>query len=181
MASLEDLAPEARDELALLARSMAENPETRAEFLRMTKKVKPGLPIPEIEIADATAKQVEAANERVRALEAKLQERDAVSDLEKARAKLLKSGKVQSEAEIEAVEKLMLEKGINSHETAADFYRLSEANAAAPAGPSYDTSVFNRKTQDMMAPFWKNPKMAARNAAAEALAELRQPRRPIGL
>ena len=45
--SLEDLSFEARDELALLARQMAEDPATRKDFLRLTKKIKPDMPIPE--------------------------------------------------------------------------------------------------------------------------------------
>ena len=36
--SLEDLSHEARDELALLARQLAENPKTRKAFLRLTKE-----------------------------------------------------------------------------------------------------------------------------------------------
>ena len=44
--SLENVSLEARDELASLSQMLAENPETRKEFLRMTKKVKPDLPIP---------------------------------------------------------------------------------------------------------------------------------------
>ena len=41
--SLEDLSFEARDELAQLARTLAENPNTRKDFLRLTKKAKPDL------------------------------------------------------------------------------------------------------------------------------------------
>ncbi len=48
--SLEDLSYEARDELALLARQLAENPKTRKAFLRLTKEAKPDMPIPELEI-----------------------------------------------------------------------------------------------------------------------------------
>jgi hypothetical protein len=68
--SLEDLTPEARDELAILARQLAENPNTRKDFLRLTKKAKPDMPIPELEIEDATNAVVQKANERVERLEA---------------------------------------------------------------------------------------------------------------
>lgn len=54
--SLEDLSLEARDELALLARQLAENPATRKDFLRLTKKNRPDMPIPELEIEDASTK-----------------------------------------------------------------------------------------------------------------------------
>jgi hypothetical protein len=57
--SLEDLTPEARDELALLAKQLSENPETRKDFLRQVKKVKPEMPIPELEIEDYTRHAVE--------------------------------------------------------------------------------------------------------------------------
>ena len=63
--SLEDLTPEARDELALLARQLAENPNTRKDFLRLTKKAKPDMPIPELEIEDSTNYAVQKANDRV--------------------------------------------------------------------------------------------------------------------
>jgi hypothetical protein len=44
--SLEDLSFEQRDELALLMKDMAENPSTRKEVLRLTKKLRPNMPIP---------------------------------------------------------------------------------------------------------------------------------------
>jgi hypothetical protein len=43
--SLEDLSFEQRDELALLMKDMAENPSTRKEVLRLTKKLRPNMPI----------------------------------------------------------------------------------------------------------------------------------------
>ena len=56
--SLENLSIEARDELAALAQQLAENPDTRKDFLRMTKKVKPDIPIPELEIEEVTTRAV---------------------------------------------------------------------------------------------------------------------------
>jgi hypothetical protein len=59
--SLEDMSNEQTLELAALARQLAENPETRKDFLRLTKKAKPDLPIPELEIEDATTNAVSKA------------------------------------------------------------------------------------------------------------------------
>ena len=73
MASLEDLTPEARDELAALARQLAENPNTRKDFLKLTKQVNPNLPVPELEIEERTEKVLTKAQERVEQLENKLQ------------------------------------------------------------------------------------------------------------
>ena len=175
--SLENLSPDARDELAALAQQLAENPATRKEFLRMTKKVKPDLPIPELEIEESTTRAVSKAEERVQALEAKLREKEAIEELQKRREQLVKKGLVKSEDDVEAVEKLMLEKGITNHETAAEYHEWMR-QAAVPTASSYNPSPV--KGFDLNK-YWKNPNQAARNEALNALNELRNPRRPIGL
>ena len=103
--SLENISPDARDELASLSQLLAENPATRKEFLRLTKKVKPDLPIPELEIEDNTNLAISKSEERVNALEAKLREKEAVEELQKRRNALVKKGYVKSEEDVEAVEK----------------------------------------------------------------------------
>ena len=120
--SLENISLEARDELAALSQMLAENPETRKDFLRMTKKVKPDLPIPELDMEDYTRNAVGKSEQRVQQLEAKLRERDAVEELQKRRSGLMKKGLIQSESEIEEVEKIMLDKKIHDHETAAQYH-----------------------------------------------------------
>ena len=175
--SLENLSPESRDELAALAQTLAENPATRKEFLRMTKKVKPDLPIPELEIEESTTRAVSKAEERVQALEAKLREKEAIETLERRRQDLMKKGLVNSEEDIQGVEKLMLEKGITNHETAAEYHQWMK-QAAVPTASSYNPSPV--KGFDLNK-YWKNPAGAARNEAMNALNELRNPRRPIGL
>ena len=114
--SLENVSLEARDELASLSQMLAENPETRKEFLRMTKKVKPDLPIPELEMEDFTRNAVNKSEQRVQALEAKLRERDAIAELQSRRNSLVKKGLISSEEEVKDVEKIMLEQGITNHE-----------------------------------------------------------------
>ena len=90
--SLEDLSFEQRDELALLMKDMAENPSTRKEVLRLTKKLRPNMPIPELEIEDYTEKKIHNAEERVAQLEAKLREKDAIGELKMRRDNLYKKG-----------------------------------------------------------------------------------------
>ena len=175
--SLENLSPESRDELAALAQTLAENPATRKEFLRMTKKVKPDLPIPELEIEESTTRAVSKAEERVQALEAKLREKEAIEALKNRRDSLVKKGLVKSEEDIEGVEKLMLEKGITNHETAAEYHQWMK-QASVPTASTYSASPVK---QFDMNKYWKNPVGAARNEAMNALNELRNPRRPIGL
>ena len=138
--SLEDLSFEARDELALLARQMAEDPATRKDFLRLTKKIKPDMPIPELEIESYTEKAVSASTRRVEELEAKLRERDALDDLDKRRQSLIKKGLIDNESQIEEIEKVMLEKGITNHEAAAEYWQWMN-QSAAPTPTGYNPSA----------------------------------------
>ena len=50
--SLENLSDGDIRELALLAKELHDNPTTRADALRLTKRIRQDLPIPEIEIQD---------------------------------------------------------------------------------------------------------------------------------
>ena len=138
------------------------------------------MPIPEIEIEESTNKVLQAAELRVQQLEAKLQEKDAREELERRRQALLKKGKVADEADIEEVEKIMLEKGITSHETAADYHKWMR-EAAAPTPTAFNMSVIDQTARDTLSAYWKNPQRAARDEAFKALHELRKNPRPIGL
>ena len=175
--SLENISLEARDELAALSQMLAENPETRKDFLRMTKKVKPDLPIPELEMEDYTRQAVNQSEQRVQQLEAKLRERDAVEELQKRRNALMKKGLIQSESEIEEVEKIMLDKKIHDHETAAQYHAWMK-QAAVPTSSGYNPSPVKQFDLNR---YWKNPAGAARTEAMNALNDLRRPNRPIGL
>lgn len=175
MASLEDLPDDVKGELALLARDLSENPATRQDFLRLTKKVRPNVPTPEIEIADAAAKTLSEANARVDSLEAKLRERDAKEELDKRRKKLVEDGKVKAE-DIPNVEKVMLEQGITNHDTAADYWNWMNKAAAPTPGSSYSPNVFDQATRDRIKPFFANPQAAAREEGMKALADIRKGR-----
>jgi len=175
--SLENVSMEARDELAALAQQLADNPATRKDFLRMTKKVKPDLPIPELDMEDYTHSAVTKSEQRVQALEAKLRERDAIEELQKRRESLMKKGLISSEDEVKDVEKIMLERGITNHETAAEFHQWMK-QAAVPTSSGYNPSAVK---QFDLNKYWKNPVNAARDEAANALRDLRKPQRPIGL
>jgi len=174
--SLENLSLEARDELASLAQTLAENPDTRKDFLRMTKKVKPGMPIPELDIEEHTNRAVAASDQRVQALEAKLRERDAQSELEKRRNNLIANKNIRKE-DIPEIEKLMLEKQIPSHDTAAEYFEYMK-QAAKPTPTGYNPSAVR---QFDLGKFWKDPRGAAQQEAVKAFADLRKPQRPIGL
>jgi len=175
--SLENLSLEAQAELAALAKSLAEDPKTRKQFLQLTKQVRPDVPIPEIEIEERTNAVLDSANKRVESLEAKLRAKDAKEELERRRNNLRTKQLAESDADIADIEKLMIEKGIANHETAAEYHSWMK-QAAAPTPSQFPQPVMSRfNTQDYM----KNPVGAARDAAHAALAEFRKNPRPIGL
>jgi len=175
--SLEDVSYEARDELASLARKLSESPETRADFLRLTKKVRPDVSMPELDIEDRTNSLLQRSEARVASLEAKLHERDAIEKLEKRRSDLMQNGFVSNRAEIQEVEKIMIEKGITNHEAAAEYHKWMK-QAATPTPTGYNP---NPMRQFDLSAFRKNPVQAAREVAAQAMTEFRRPARPIGL
>jgi hypothetical protein len=175
--SLEDLSLEARDELAMLARTLAENPNTRKDFLRLTKKAKPDMPIPELEIEDYAHAKAAESNSRVESLEAKLRERDAKDELERRRSNLIEKGLINDKSEVEEVERIMLDKGITNHEAAAEYWAWMK-QSAVPTPTGYNPSAINKFNLN---DYWKNPVQGARNEAAKALTELRKNPKAIGL
>ena len=177
MSSLEDLSYEQRDELAALAKLLADNPKTRKNFLRLTKEVNPDLVIPELQLEEYTEKRVNEADQRVMQLENKLRERDAIESLEKKRNSLKAKGFAQSDEDVEAIEKVMVEKNIPNHETAAQYWEWMK-QSAVPTPTGYNPSGLGKFD---LSQYWKNPQGAARNEAAKALTELRKNTRPIGI
>ena len=175
--SLEDLSPDAQAELAALARTLAENPTTRKQFLQLTKQVRPDVPIPEIEIEERTNSVLAQAEDRVKSLEDKLRQKEAREELQKRRDAIVRKGLVESEDDVKEVEKIMVEKGIANHETAAEYHSwMKQMSAPTPSQfPQPVMSKFNTKD------FMKNPVGAARDAAHAALNEFRKNPKPIGL
>lgn len=175
--SLENYSPEAIEELAALSKRLSEDPATRKQFLRLTKQVHPDLPVPEIEMEEAVNARASVAEQKVAQLEAKLKQREIKDELSKRRNVLKEKGYVSSDDEILEIEKLMTEKGIANHETAADYWRhMKQSAVPTPSGfPTPVMSKFDIKG------YMKNPVGAARENAAAALAELRKNPKPIGL
>jgi hypothetical protein len=176
--SLENYSPEAISELAALSKRLSEDPATRKEFLRLTKRVHPDLPVPEIEMEDAVDRRVKAAEDQVAKLQAQLKQREVREELSKRRNSLKEKGYVQSDDDILEIEKLMTEKGIANHETAADYWQKSRETAVPTANNGFPQPVMSRFD---IKGYMKNPVGAARENAAAALAELRKNPKPIGL
>jgi len=133
--SLEGMSEEAIKDLALLAKGLSENPKTRGRFLGIIKESDPTLSIPEIDIPLNIGAAVKPHIDRIAKLEREAGERDIKDNIRSRRDSLVKNKGIK-ESEIEAVEKLMVEKGISNHDTAADFF-LSERKSAAPTPSTF--------------------------------------------
>lgn len=168
---------EAQQELAILMKEMVDNPATRSETLRLVKKVRQDVPIPEVEMEDKTNRVLEEANKKVQNLEMKLREKEKAETLKERRASLVEKGLVQSKDEISEVEKVMVDKGIANHETAAEYYQWMK-QAAAPTPSQFPRPVMSNFD---VKGYFKNPVAAARENAHAALMELRKNPKPIGL
>ena len=180
MSSLEDLTPDARDELARLARELAEDPSTREQFLRLTKQKRQNLTIDAIDLKDQFNARFEEMQAQNDSLQAKLREKEALEELERRRQALIKKGKARSEDDVAEIEKVMLEKGITNHDTAADYFDYMKRAAQPTAVQAFDRSFMNEQARDALSKFRNNPVQAARDEAGKALAELRKNPRPIG-
>ena len=174
--SLEDVSYEQRDQLAALMRELSDNPVTRKEVLRLTKKIKHDLVIPELEIEETTTSAVSEARKELDSLKAQLAQRPAEEDLEKRRSSLIRKGLANSDEDVEEIEKVMLEKKIADHDTAAEYWQWMK-QSAAPTPTGYNPSAVKQFDLNR---YYKNPVGAARDEAAKALQELRRNTRPIG-
>ena len=175
--SLEDMSFEQRDQMAMLMRDLSDNPATRKDILRLTKKLKPDLVIPELEIEDHTSSAVQKVQQELEQMRAEKREQEARNSLNERRMKLMKKGLIQNEDDIEEIEKVMLDKGITNHEAAAEYWQWMK-QAAVPTPTGYNPSAVK---QFDLGKYYKNPVMAARDEASKALNELRRNPRPIGL
>jgi hypothetical protein len=168
---------EAERELGRLFKQMVDTPATRSDALRLVKRVRDDVPIPEVEMEDRTNRVLEEANKKVQNLEMKLREKEKAEMLKERRQSLLEKGLIQSKDEIAEVEKVMVDKGIASHETAAEHYNWMK-QAAAPTPSQFPRPVMSNFD---VKGYFKNPVAAARENAHAALMELRKNPKPIGL
>lgn len=124
-------------EMGKIYEQIVKNPATREVALRATKHVSPSTPIPEIDLIDRVAKGVQPLNEKIATLEKEKLEREVKDRIEAKRADLREAG--HSKSDIDAIEKLMVERNIPDHKTAAEFFTL-QSRQVAPSSPHLYTS-----------------------------------------
>ena len=125
--SLENMDDETRDGLAELARKLSSDPKTRRGFQQLLKANDPNLPIPELDTEARVLTAIKPYAEKLALLEQKEIERTATANINAKRAALRDKG--YSQEKIDSIEKLMIEKQIPSHDTAAQFFEMQNKTA----------------------------------------------------
>ncbi len=115
--SLEDFSQEQIDRMAEMYQAIITNPETREMALRATKIVNPKLAIPELDSKVAIEAAVKPVQERLDAMVADKLRQEAEDRVHTARKNLKAQG--YSDEDVTAIEKVMVDDKIASHETAA--------------------------------------------------------------
>jgi hypothetical protein len=172
--SLEGLTPEAIQGLALTAKSMLENPATRRETLALVKRVDPSQNIPEIDLPAQFTTMLDEERAARKKIEDEMRDDRIRREVNDRRETIMSKGIARED--VEKVEKLMTERGIVNHETAAEFYQAQQhmATPTPPAHlayqplelPKFDLTKGNIRTQgktiaaDMLAGF-RSGKIAA--------------------
>lgn len=172
--SLEGKTAEEIAQLAELAQSLGTNPKTRLGFLQLTKNANPDISIPEIDIPNSMYPAFQKSMERL----GKLEQENADMKMEKSvlskRSALLANDKLNvTQKDIPAIEKLMVEKGIPDHNTAAEFYQMQQ-KAATPTPAQTTTGQRHNPVPTMdLKPFSGNINQWAQQTARDTIDSIR--------
>lgn len=171
--SLEGFTSEQVEASAALYQQLLGNPQTREIALRATKVVSPKLSIPEIDVKDQIAANNKAWEERVAKMEEERIKEAADNRIRAQRAALKDQG--FSQADIDAIEKKMVDEGIVSHESAAKYFRqerqLAEPTPSTGNAPGLTFSL-PEDPMKAMAGGKNGAKQWARDQAAAAIADI---------
>lgn len=132
--TLEGLTPEAVQGLALTAKSMLENSKTRGRALALVKEVDPSQNIPEIDLPAQFTTMLDEERTARKKIEDEVRDDRIRREVNDRRAKIVAKG--IAEADVEKVEKLMTDRGIVNHDTAAEFY-IAQQKMAEPTPPAH--------------------------------------------
>ncbi len=173
--SLEGLAPEQIEELADTLTKLYNNPETRGVVLRATKKVTPGLVVPELELEERANAAFKQRDDKIESLEHEIRKRDAENRIDRERQGLREAG--HSKEDIAAIEKLMMDKRIPDYGTAAQFFSQERKLAEpTPATSSFGQPPTISLPGDPLKALKQGPKGLrdfGRTQASDAINDLR--------
>lgn len=131
-ASLETLT-DADRQLRKIAEGLANDPKTRAQYLRLIKQKFPNEVIPEIDLQDQIAAFAKPHIDELAKMKQERLAEQVNRQIEDARRALKDQG--FSADDIKAIEKKMTEEKIPSHDTAAKYYKMERTMAAPTPAP----------------------------------------------
>ncbi len=155
------------EDLGSLAKSLASNPDTRKDFLRLMKKARPNLPIPELDVEDQITASRQQDIDRINKLEEQLANRDIEGRISTSR-KTIKEKYRLNDTQVEEVEAMMTAKRIGDYDSAARLYQMEQEVAApTPAAVTFDLPVKADELKGTNINNW------AKNEAYKTLREMR--------
>ncbi len=143
--SLEHLTPEEIAQMAQTYQAALENPDTRETMLRVTKKLNPGISIPEVDLKDQARAAFGESKKEMDELKNEIRARDARDRIERERSDLREQG--YNKDDVAAIEKIMMDEHIPNYKTAAKYY----ANARQVAEPTPSSGAQPGSTYDLPA------------------------------
>ncbi len=176
-ASLEGLTPEQIEEAADMYRSIVTNPKTREAALRASRVVNPSLTIPDLDLKDAAMHEFKTRDEKIAAQDMKILAMESERRIERQRLALKEKGFEQTD--VDAIEKLMVDRQIPNYDTAAEFYANSKKLAEPTPDPHRDPAPRQFQMPDMLGAAKggrQSLNRTARDTAATALDEIRSGR-----
>jgi len=121
--ALEGLDPLTVQELAQLSLSMAGNPKTRKQFLKLTKEVSPGTPIPELDTESQVEARLAEEREARQKLEEKIDQTELKRNLSEARKRTMETYELSDE-DMTKMEEMIGKKELPAdYKWAAQLYR----------------------------------------------------------
>ena len=173
--TLEGMSTEEIQSLALLAKTVRDNPQTRRTFLKTVKQVNPELNIPELDLEEQAMrlfqdrdKQSEKLAEELAAERQLRQARDRIDALKDA-------GVVSSTGEFNDLVKFAHEKGYQTSDEGLKLAAEARRRETAAAVPTPSTLFPRPDTKDKG--LMRDPQKWARDQAAQAMDEILRGRR----
>jgi len=161
--------PEEAEAVVQLQQRLYHDPATRADYLRLVKKVAPKTVIPEIDVPEQALAHIKPQLEEVGKLRTEFEADKRARAIEDEWRKHNVSA-----AERTAVEQLMTERLIGDVGTAVEYHRSRQAQAAA--APQSGSSTISMPVGDGYKGLFENPTRWGREAAHTAVRELQSAR-----
>jgi hypothetical protein len=173
--SLEGASAEEIQALAMLAKSVRDNPATRRQFLSAVKTANPNINIPELDLETAQNAAFGARDKEIADLRAQLQQQEQQNSAKHRIDALKEEGVIRSANEFNDVVKYAAENGFQT--TDAGLKRAAEARRreieAATPTPTFAVQRPALGNKELM----KNPQAWAREEAGKAIEDLKKQRR----